>query len=215
MFFPYRDDNPRNTFPLMTLLLIAVNTIIFFLTHTSPHFKLIVYTYGFIPNNFSFVTIFTSMFLHQDLFHLISNMWFLWLFGDNVEDKLGKIAFLFYFLAGGISSMLLHSFFIPNIMRNIPSIGASGAVSAIMGTYIILFPHVRIRTFVWLLFFITVIRVNAFLFLALWFFMQLSSATNTSGYVTNIAYWAHIGGFIYGVAIGLLSRFFSLFSRSE
>ncbi len=214
MFFPYRDDNPRNSFPLMTLLLIATNTIIFFLTHASPHFKLILYTYGFIPINFRFVTIFPSMFLHQNLFLLISNMWFLWLFGDNVEDKLGKIAFLLYFLAGGISSMLLHSFFLPNIMRNIPSIGASGAVSAIMGTYIILFPHVRIRTFVWLLFFITVVRINAFLFLALWFLMQLSSASASSGYATNIAYWAHIGGFVFGVAIGLVARFFSFFNNN-
>ncbi len=145
MFFPYGDENPRKTIPLITIFLITANIIIFFIANTQIYFKTIVYTYGFIPNNFSFITIFTSMFLHQDLFHLISNMWFLWLFGDNVEDKLGKLAFLF---------------------------------------------------------------------LATWFLLQFMSVSGSSGYATNIAYWAHIGGFIFGVAIGLASRFFSFFGHS-
>lgn len=199
----------------MTILIIAANIITFYFVNIHLNLESIINTYGFIPSHFSLLTVFTNMFLHQNLMHLIGNMWFLWLFGENIEDKFGKLAFLLFYIAGGFASMLLHSLLVSESMMNIPCIGASGAISAVMGAYVIMFPRVNIRTFIWFIFFITSVRIPAFLFLFIWFFFQFLSASQVSGEISNIAYWAHIGGFIFGVIIGLLYRVQFIFSKEE
>ncbi len=148
------------------------------------------------------------MFLHGGIFHLAFNMWFLWLFGDNLEDKLGKIAFVVFYLLGGICASLLHSFVANDFMRNIPCIGASGAISAVMGGYLFLFPQARVRVFIWVFVFAVRIKLSAFVFLGIWFLEQLllGSVSVAGGQATEVAYWAHIGGFFFGVVFVFLLK---------
>lgn len=208
--FPYRDDNPTSSIPIITPLLILINAAAFFYLGLRPDYARIVSEYGFIPAEFKLSTVFTSMFLHGSLFHLIFNMWYLWLFGDNLEDKFGKGIFLIFYLLGGVVAVMIHSMMAGPEMRHIPSIGASGAISAVMGGYVTLFPRARIRMAVFFYYF-TVIRINAIWFLGIWFVEQLFASG--SGMGTGIAYWAHIGGFVYGVVFTMIMRMTFLAGR--
>ncbi|SES88233.1 rhomboid family intramembrane serine protease [Anaerobranca gottschalkii] len=216
---PLRDINPTRRTPILTVSLIIINVGIFIYQMGLPHDLTIRFlkTFGFIPEqltkaiilgNFEYLwvnlfTIFSSMFLHGSFMHLISNMWALWLFGDNVEDKLGHFKFLFFYLLSGVFASFTHYLFYFN--SPVVTIGASGAIAGIMGIYFILFPYAKIKTLflvLWLPFFI---HVPAFLYIGLWFISQISNGIlSLFGpiYGFGIAWWAHIGGFIYGLYIG-------------
>lgn len=206
IFFPYRDDNPKERFPLVTIILIAVNVAIFVIFAWQPNYQSIVEQYGFTPNNFKLSTLISSMFLHGGVLHLVFNMWYLWLFGDNLEDRFGKAIFVIFFLLGGIAAALIHSFTSGELLRSIPCIGASGAISAVMGGYIMLFPLARIRCWWFFFFHGGTISVSAFLFLGIWFLGQLFYGTTGGAEATGIAFWAHIGGFISGLVTSFVLK---------
>lgn len=192
----------------MTILLIVVNMVVFVTFGLRPDYEAIVHEYGFIPGRFNTLSFFTSMFLHGGWFHLIFNMWYLWLFGDNLEDRMGKLGFLGFYLLGGIFASLLHSAFSNEVMKTVPCVGASGAISAVMGGYVILFPHAKVRVVI--LFFYNIIRFRwpAFVFLGIWFVEQLWAGGGTMLNVeaSPVAYWAHIGGFVFGVGGAFIAR---------
>ncbi|ERM92062.1 peptidase S54 [Caldanaerobacter subterraneus subsp. yonseiensis KB-1] len=221
--FPIRDNIPSRRPPVITLLLIIINSLIFFTLSSASYstFAEFVYKYGLIPakitkliisgvplsgsNLYPFIT---SMFLHGNTFHLISNMWILWLFGDNVEDRMGHIRFLIFYLLSGVIAGVFHLVFNP--ISPVPVVGASGAIAGIMGAYFVLFPSARIITLVPSFFLVPVfLPIPAVVYLFLWFLTQLYSGMVYSVIggttVGGIAWWAHIGGFISGV---LLNRFF-------
>lgn len=221
--FPIRDNIPSRRPPLITLLLIIINSLIFFTLSSASYstFAAFGYKYGLIPAKITKLVIsgvplsgsdlypfITSMFLHGNIFHLISNMWILWLFGDNVEDRMGHIRFLIFYLLSGVIAGVFHLVFNP--LSPVPVVGASGAIAGIMGAYFVLFPLARIITLVPSFFLVPVfLPIPAVVYLFLWFLTQLYSGTVYSVIggttVGGIAWWAHIGGFISGV---LLNRFF-------
>ncbi len=215
VFLPLRDDNPRTRFPAATLLLIAANAVAFLfqLSLTARGQKLLALEAGAIPyeivNRVDIVprdllpvpgSIWTSMFLHGGWGHLIGNMWFLWVFGDNVEEAMGSIRYLiFYFLVGTVGA-LSQCYAMPD--STAPMIGASGAIAGVLGGYLMLYPRARIATLVMIPFLWPVIGVPAWIFLGGWFIAQFALPSNS-----GIAWMAHVGGFIAGVgAVRLLAR---------
>ena len=203
--FPYRDDNPSQHFPVITLGLIAINVGIFFYLVTQPYYESVVWQYGFIPNEWHPINFITAMFLHGGLLHLVFNMWYLWLFGDNLEDQLGKILFLIFYLAGGIFAFLLHASTTHGAGQGIPTIGASGAISAVMGGYVLLFPRAKIKMITFLFFQIIRWSWSAWIFLGVWFIQQSFLGLGDDG-TSQIAYGAHIGGFLFGMAFVFLLK---------
>lgn len=207
---PLRDVIPSRTRPLVTVALIAVNAAVFLQQQALPEdeLKRFVYTWGLVPVQFSWVAVFTSMFLHADWMHVIGNLLFLWIFGDNVEDRLGHGRFLvFYLLCGAVAAMLQVAF---NPASAIPMVGASGAIAGVLGAYLVMFPHSRILTLVPIFVFVQIIEVPALLFLGLWFLLQLMSGVGSLGQSADmggIAFWAHAGGFAAGlVAVWFFKR---------
>ena len=219
---PIKDTVPRTTYPFATLLIIIVNLLAFAFELSLPeHIRNdFIYFFGLVPARYShhrwahhlgvhldaYWPFVTNLFLHGGWLHIIGNMWFLYLFGDNVEDQLGHCRFLFFYLLAGVAANLVH--FWMNQDSTMPVIGASGAIAGVMAAYLRLFPRARIITLVPVLFFPFFFEVPAFLFMGFWFFMQLLSGavslavTSTGG---GIAWWAHIGGFTAGI---LLYRIF-------
>ena len=202
MFFPYKDDNPRVLFPFVTYILITLNIVVFL---TFTYYSLFndntnwFYTFGFVPNSFNMISIFSSMFVHGGFGHIISNMWFLYIFGDNVESILGHIKFLvFYFLCGFGAAFAQY---LTDPYSSIPMVGASGAIAGVLGAYMISFPRAKVHVFAFIIIFITTLVVPAQLVLGLWFLIQLSSGLNSLGIDTNggVAWFAHVGGFIVGI----------------
>ena len=202
MFFPYKDDNPRVLFPFVTYLLIILNIIVFL---TFTYYSLFVdntnwfYTFGFVPNSFNMISIISSMFIHGGFGHILSNMWFLYIFGDNVESILGHIKFLVFYFLCGFGAAFAQYIADPN--SSIPMVGASGAIAGVLGAYMISFPRAKVHVFAFIIIFITTLVVPAQLVLGLWFLIQLSSGLNSLGIDTNggVAWFAHIGGFIVGI----------------
>jgi membrane associated rhomboid family serine protease len=210
---PLRDTNPRRTFPFVTYALVAVN-ILAFLWELSlgPNLERALYAVSFIPARFwiagnwvaDLMTIAISMFLHGGLLHIGSNMLYLWIFGDNIEDRLGHGRFLIFYLACGYLATLAHAFFSPG--SRVPAIGASGAIAGVLGAYLLLFPHARVLTLIPIFFFITLRELPAVIILGLWFVLQLFSGVGSLG-VTDaqdlggVAYFAHIGGFVSGMLL--------------
>jgi len=206
-------------------MLIIANIVIFFITFLpdfmydfwpaslfgaigSPSIDSISTRYGLIPNDVlhgnRLSTLFTSMFIHADLIHLGGNMLFLYIFGDNVEDTFGHMRYLVFYLLAGIAASFAHILFVINSPESIiPTIGASGAISGVMGAYLILFPRSRILTLV-LLFWISIAAIPAVVFLGLWFVFQFLYGTLAVG--GGVAYWAHIGGFVAGLFFGAIWR---------
>ena len=212
MFFPYKDDNPRVLVPYVTYGILGINILVFIgqilLSISDPDLgTAIVYTFGFVPAKFSIITIITSMFIHGGLAHIIGNMWFLWLFGDNVESVLGHLKYFLFYMVCGIGAALGQ--FLISTSSQVPMVGASGAIAGILGAYMIQFPKARVHVLV-ILIFITTIAVPAQIVLGLWFLMQLTGGLGTLGMDTTggVAWFAHVGGFISGV--GLLKRFQNL-----
>ena len=202
MFFPYKDDNPRVLFPYITYIIIIINIVVFL---TFTYYSLFIdntswfYTLGFIPNSFNIFSIISSMFIHGGFGHILSNMWFLYIFGDNIESILGHVKFLlFYFLCG---FGLAFAQYITDPNSSIPMVGASGAIAGVLGAYMISFPRAKVHVFAFIIVFITTLVVPAQLVLGLWFLIQLSSGLNSLGIDTNggVAWFAHIGGFIVGI----------------
>lgn len=209
---PIRDDVRSQSFPIMNTLLIAANVIVFFLeAGLSPaQIDRVIYLFGFIPAQFSFLNpisylpIFTSMFMHGGWFHIISNMWILFIFGDNVEDRMGSLRYLVFYLLGGVAAALLHVFVQP--ASTIPVVGASGAIAAVMGAYFLLFPRARVISLVPVFIFAWFVQVPAVIYLGLWFVSQLYSGVLSLGgaggvEMGGVAWWAHIGGFVFGLLL--------------
>lgn len=202
-FFPLKDDNPRKSFPIVNLIIIAVNAIIFFFSLSD--FEYFINAYGFTPANFSLFTLFSSMFLHSGLAHIFGNMWFLYIFGDNVEDVLGKAKYLAFYILAGIAASLSH--YLLNIGSNVPAVGASGAISGVLGAYIIFFPNAGVYVGGY---FGHVGKMSAKFMLGIWFLFQLfSGAFSLFGAQSGIAFFAHIGGFVFGAGFAVLYRIFS------
>jgi len=210
---PLRDDNPRRTFPAVTYLLIGLNVLAFlWQVSLGASLERVLYGIAFIPARFwlpghwvaDLITIVASMFLHGSLMHIGSNMLYLWIFGDNVEDRLGHFRYLVFYLLCGFVATYAHAFFSPG--SNIPAIGASGAIAGVLGAYIVLWPHARVMTLIPIFFFITVRHIPAIIILGLWFVLQLFSGVGSLG-VTDaqdmggVAYFAHIGGFVAGMLL--------------
>jgi membrane associated rhomboid family serine protease len=212
MFFPFGDDQVKGGyFPFFSYSLIAVNVLVFLYQSSlsGPDFESFVMTYGSIPNEVTngqdLFTLFTSMFLHGSWMHLLGNMMFLWIFADNIEATIGNGRFLMFYLLGGLAAHAGHIFF--NLGSVIPTVGASGAISAVMGAYLIMFPTSKIK----MLALIFIVRIPAFIFLVFWIFQQVTfgqaSLATVAADTAGVAWWAHIGGFAYGIIAGLSYRF--------
>lgn len=211
---PLRDENPTLRVPWVNYLLIAANVLVFlWQVSLGQAGERALYSLAFIPYNLTtgldlgdVRSIFTSMFMHAGLSHLLGNMLYLWIFGDNVEDALGHFRYLLFYLGGGVFAILTHTFFYP--FSHVPTVGASGAIAAVLGAYLILYPHRRVVTLVPFGFFLQVARVPAILVLGLWFLLQFAEGTLALGMATlsGVAFWAHIGGFVFGMLTGPLLR---------
>lgn len=202
--FPIRDTQPSYSKPVVTVLLIVVNLLVFLFEFSLDPYALNAFIahYGLIadPRYFHVSAIFTSMFVHAGWFHVLSNMWFLWIFGDNIEDILGHGKFLLFYLLCGVAAALAQVLF--NIDSRVPMVGASGAIAGVMGAYFVLFPSARVLTFIFVFF----TWLPAWLILGYWFVLQFLSGAATSivagqGSSGGIAVWAHVGGFLTGVAM--------------
>jgi membrane associated rhomboid family serine protease len=204
---PLYDTVRTRKFPFINILLIVINVLAFLyeLQLGSSALESFIFTWGAMPASITsdlagaWPTIFTSMFLHGGWFHLISNMWFLHIFGDNVEARMGGMRYLVFYLLSGVAALFLQAYLLPT--SNVPMIGASGAIAGVLGAYLISFPRSRIASLVPILFIFTIIEIPAVVFLVLWFLSQLYSGwfAMQGASATGIAWWAHIGGFVFGV----------------
>jgi len=229
MFFPYRDDNPTELSPNVTVALIGVNLLVWILVQGmgSPvPLARSTCEFGLIPGEVlrtlppgasfqmgdglacvttaapHYWTVFTSMFLHGSWFHILGNMWFLWIFGNNIEDAMGHARYLVFYLLSGLAAAVTQTLSSPHSV--VPMIGASGAISGVMGAYLVLFPRVRVHTLLFLGFFITTVAVPAYLMLVYWFLLQLLGGLPALGGGADqggVAFFAHVGGFASGVAL--------------
>ncbi len=209
---PIRDTITSKTIPIITYVIIGVNAVVYLAQITmGSDLESFIYLYGFVPGKltvpqlsayFSFSDILFStisyMFLHGGFWHFMGNMWFLYIFGDNVEDNLGSFRFAGFYLLSGIASALVH--FLLNPMSTMPTIGASGAIAGVMGAYFILYPGAKILTLIPIIIIPWFIEIPAFIFLGFWFIMQFYNATGSSA-SSGIAWWAHVGGFAAGIAM--------------
>jgi membrane associated rhomboid family serine protease len=202
---PLRDVIPSRTTPVVTIGLIALNVLVFLyqLSLGESVNDFILY-YGLIPAAFSWVAVLTSMFLHGGLLHVGGNMLYLWIFGDNVEDRMGHGRFLVFYVLCGVAAALAQTALNPDSV--VPMVGASGAIAGVMGAYFVLYPHSRIVTLVPLFLFFQVMEIPAIFFLGFWFLLQFLSgvgsiATAVGGEPAGgVAFWAHVAGFLAGVS---------------
>jgi membrane associated rhomboid family serine protease len=196
-FLPYKDENPSSRFPFVTVALIVLNVAVFI--WSLSNFENIITRYGFTPAEFSFLTIITSMFLHGGIDHIAGNMLYLWLFGDNVEDKFGRVKYSIFYLSAGIFAALVQ--YISDPFSTIPAIGASGAISGVLGAYLAIFPRVKVKAIGP---FYQTFELPALYLIGFWFILQLvlGSISILGGISSGIAIWAHVGGFAFGWMIG-------------
>jgi membrane associated rhomboid family serine protease len=210
---PIRDINRSEHFPVVNVTIIIVNVLAFiWQLSQGPHIEQAFYLYGIVPIRYSDPTVsvdfttfqqalpfVTSMFLHGGFLHLIGNMWFLYIFGDNIEDRMGSFRYLAFYLLCGLAAGLIHLF--TNWDSKIPTIGASGAIAGVMGGYLLLHPRAKILTLIPIFIFFQFVEIPAYVFLGIWFVIQLFSAGVTSSDVGGVAFWAHVGGFACGLAL--------------
>ncbi len=220
--FPLKDNIKAKDFPFVNIALIVIN-IVFFLYEMSygPKVDQLIATLGFIPARFlarevhtwlnpaSLLPVFTSMFLHANLLHLLSNMWFLWIFGDNVEDCMGHGRYLLFFLLCGVGAVTAQAFTNPG--STMPMIGASGAISGVLGAYFLTYPQARILTLLPIFILFYIIELPAYFFLGFWFLLQFVEGSIYSLKADEmigggVAWWAHVGGFAVGVVLLQLFR---------
>ena len=206
MLFPYKDDKPRILIPYVTYGIIAINILVFVIQFnlgisSQMAEENFIYSFGFIPANFSFITIFTSMFLHGGFSHIMGNMWFLWVFGDNVEGVLGHAKYALFYILCGVAATI--SQLLINPASTIPMVGASGAIAGVLGMYMIRFPKANVHVFAFIIIFFTTFRIPALFVLGFWFFNQLTNGLGSLGFNTTggVAWFAHIGGFIAGIML--------------
>jgi rhomboid family protein len=215
---PLRDNIPSQSRPIMSYSIIGLNTLIFLLELTTgSHLAEFITSFGFIPARFFallethpekylslYLPFLTTMFLHGGWLHLIANMWTLFIFGDNVEDRLGHFRFLLFYLASGIAGSLLHAFLSPNSW--VPVVGASGAIAGVMGAYFLLFRHSMVLVFIPFFLLAPIVEVPAYVFLGVWFVLQFFSGTYSIlgprvAQGGGVAFWAHVGGFVAGFCL--------------
>jgi membrane associated rhomboid family serine protease len=216
---PIRDDQPRFSTPFVNYFIIGLNLIVFLFEQSVQYqnprgYLALMYTFGVVPRHIThalagaghfslaaaFLPILTSMFLHAGWLHIIGNMWFLWIFGDNVEDYLGHFQYLLFYLVCGFTAAVTH--ILLNAGSSLPTVGASGAISGVMGAYLLLYPRAKVQTWVFFIFFWW---LPAWLFLVYWFALQLLSGAQTVGQTGpetgGVAVWAHVGGFLAGLIL--------------
>jgi membrane associated rhomboid family serine protease len=207
---PLRDSIPSQSKPVVTMLIIAINVMVFLHQLTLDPYSLNEHflAWGMVPAHFSVVSLFTGIFIHGGWMHLIGNMWFLWIYGDNIEDILGPAKYVLFYLSCGVAASLAQYAINPG--SEVPNVGASGAIAGVMGAYLLKFPHARIVMLVPLVVFITTIEIPAVFVLILWFVMQFFSGFGSlaSRYSDQggVAFFAHIGGFLAGMALIYLFR---------
>jgi len=209
---PLGDDIPTRNFPLITLLAIGVNVWVYFITFFSATVPpdMVFNQYGLVPYNLinspvtEYPAIYSSMFLHAGFWHLAGNMLYLWIFGNNIEDVLGKFRFILFYLVCGTIAALGH--IATDTSSVIPMVGASGAVSGVLGAYLVLFPFARVKTLVFIVIFVTIIRIPALVLLGLWIALQVLNGIAVSGGAPGVAWFAHIGGFLAGMILILPFR---------
>jgi len=229
--FPIRDDNPQILVPYATVGIIAVNVLVWVFVQglgRDPILAGSICRLGLIPaellgsvpagtqvqlgagswcelgGSSSWVTIVTSMFMHGGWLHIIGNMWFLWIFGNNVEDAMGSVRFVLFYLLCGLSAAALQ--IIANTTSILPMVGASGAIGGVMGAYVLLYPRVHVHLLIFLGFFVTTIAVPAVYMLGYWFLLQLIGGFGSAGESAGVAFWAHVGGFAAGAILVMLFR---------
>jgi len=224
---PLHDDNPTRIKPYVTYVLIGINIFVFLyqIGLSQQGLQEFFFTWAVVPARITasfqgeasplgWITLITSQFMHGGLFHIAGNMLYLWVFGNNVEEQMGHSRFIGFYLLCGVLASLAQWFFSTN--SEIPSLGASGAIAGVMGAYILKFPQARILTLIPIFFFLTTIRIPAFVFLGIWFLQQafygiasLSVTTTVGMEQGGIAYWAHAGGFVFGALLGPLFGLFT------
>ena len=209
--FPIRDTIQTRNYSVINYALIAANIFVFLIQlNLGDGLNRFIFTYGLVPGRYSIPQIahfftagqqifsfFSYMFIHGGFWHLIGNMWFLYIFGNSVEDRLGHLRYLLFYILCGIASGLFH--LIINWHSKVPTIGASGAIAGVMGAYFLLYPRARILTLIPIIIIPYFIEIPAFLFIGIWFLFQFINATGSSAHSGGIAWWAHIGGFLFGV----------------
>jgi len=219
---PIRDDIPSSRFPAVTVAIIVVNVLVFLRElQLGPQLEDMLVSFAIIPARYTqpevaqlftvpqqVFALFSSMFLHGGWLHLLGNMWTLWIFGDNVEDRLGRVRYLGLYLAGGFAAALLHSY--TNAGSTVPTIGASGAIAGVMGAYFRFYPSARVETLVPPFVFGPYFVLPAVLFLGWWFLLQffngaLSLGASGAGF-SGVAWWAHVGGFLFGFTVCLFAK---------
>jgi membrane associated rhomboid family serine protease len=231
--FPLKDENPTQIVPVVTWILIGVNVLIFlYQVSLGPSLsRVFVFQYGSIPavvlgheklpDSIASIppvfSVFTSMFLHGGWMHLLGNMWFLWIFGNNIEEVMGRLRYLIFYLICGLLASWSH--ILANMNSVIPTIGASGAIGGVLGAYIMIYPRARVYTLIFLGFFIRLMYVPAAVILGYWFIIQLLSGSFSGGQSGGVAFWAHVGGFLAGaILVGVFKkkevRFFNPSYRS-
>jgi rhomboid family protein len=220
---PLKDDNPTIRKPYVTVAFIILNCIAFLYEYSLGRsgFSEFTFKYGLIPmelmhgkdlmapelshlSTSPYLNIFSSMFMHGGLLHLGGNMLYLWIFGNNIEDVLGHVKFVFFYLLSGIAAVLAFTFLNPN--STVPMVGASGAVSGILGAYLIRFPQAKVLTLIWFLYFIKIVRLPAVYLLGFWFLLQIINGSRAISYSSSggVAWFAHIGGFLFGVVVFIM-----------
>ena len=222
--FPLKDNIPTERFPVVTVALIVVNALMYFLFQSggvlSGPDECNIGEFGAIPREIAnpdfhlgacegnsepatWLTVFTSMFMHGSILHIGGNMLFLWIFGNNVEDSMGRVKFLVFYLGGGIAAIAAQT--LADTNAEIPTVGASGAVAAVLGGYLLLFPRARVVTVIFLVVFFTIIEIPALIMLGLWFVQQIVFGSldylQPTGDGGGVAYFAHIGGFVFGMLL--------------
>lgn len=209
--FPLRDKRPVRIFPVVTFLIIFANALVFlweFLGET----EYLIDKYALIPskvdfgNFYSLIPFVSSQFLHAGLFHIISNMWFLKIFGDNVEEETGVIVFIFLYIFSGAAGAFCQYLF--TVSSDIPMLGASGSVAGVLGAYLVFFPREKIETLIPLGIFVRIVEIPSSIMLVYWFLLQIFSGVGSFIHIegAGVAWWAHVGGFVSGYVIALLFR---------
>ena len=220
---PFRDNIPSRKTPIITISLILINIVVFiYELSLGDALEPLIFQFGVIPaavaswpqSDVSFLAVvipfLTSIFLHGGWLHVIGNMWYMWIFGDNIEDRLGHFNFLIFYLLCGLGAGVVHT--ILNINSTVPSVGASGAIAGVLGAYLVSYPFARVSTLVPIFIFIQVIEIPALIVLGFWFVMQFFNGTAALAEASvrdtgGVAWWAHVGGFVIGILlIGLFPR---------
>ncbi|MGD9365112.1 MAG: rhomboid family intramembrane serine protease [Desulfobacteraceae bacterium] len=217
---PLKDDNPSRNIPFINLMLIAVNIAVFiyqfFFMPEGPAY--LINTLGVIPRDLlsltvvhgstsipAPLTVFSAMFIHGGWLHLLGNMLYLWIFGDNVEDRLGHRRYLIFYLSAGVAAALVHAILFKN--STVPCVGASGAISGVLAAYLIFYPKARVTTLFFIFIFIRIVRLPAVVLLGLWIALQIASGiTDLSGTAGGVAWFAHVGGFASGLLLALILK---------